>query len=379
MVWQRIRIAVLVCTVLALSTSAALAQDEEKGDKKAQAEKLQPPTEKVPIQPGGPAMGGPGGPIVSGPGGGGCGGGCGAPCGTRTVYVTECVPETYTATRTVYRTECRTENFTYMKCVPVQECRERTVCCTRRVPVMKTVCKKVCVTVPVCETRTVMKPCYSYQNVTTMKCRTVDRGHYECREVFSCCKAIGQFCGGLFSGGHHNRGGDCCNPCPPCPPPPPTRTVKVWVPCMVTEQCPVTCCKKICTMVPSTCTVTVNRTEWREQTCQVCTYQCVTENRVEKYTVCVMKQVPCQGCRTVRVCVPCQETYTACRMVSRTVCRQVADTCCSPCNDCCNPCCTTTGRKHKFGGLFGGTGGLFGGGHGRGQSYQSYQSGGCCN
>jgi hypothetical protein len=329
------------------------------------------------VTPGGLAPGGPGGPVTSGP----VGGGCGAPCGTRTVYVTECVPEYYTATRTVYRTECRTENYTYFKCVTVPECRERTVCCTRRVPCMQTVTKRVCVTVPVCEERTVMKPCWSYQNVTTYQCRTVDRGHWECREVPCRQGLFGGHGGGggLFGGhGHRNRGGDCCEPCPPCPPP--TRTVKVWVPCRVTEQVPVTCCKKVCTMVPTTCRVTVNRTEWREQTCQVCTYQCVTENRVEKYTVCVTRQIPCQGTRTVRVCVPCQETYQACRMVSRCVARQIADTCCSsPCNDCCPTDCCGSGRGHglfggKFGGLFGGRGGR--GGHGHGGGY----GGGCgCN
>jgi len=361
MVWQRIRIALLVCTVLAISASSALAQDDkveqkkvtdkvqDKVQDKVPVEKIAPPTEKVVVPP-----------ITSAPTG----------CCTRTVYVTECVPETYTATRTVYRSECRTEAYTYYRCETFPEVRERTVCCTRRIPVMKTECRKVCVTVPVCEERTVMKPCYTYQNETTYKCRTCDRGHYECREVYSHRKAFSNWFGGLGKR-HGHQSNDCCNPCPQqCCEAPCTKTVKVWVPCMVTEQVPVTCCKKVCTMVPTVCKVTCNRTEWRDQTFQVCTYQCVTESRVEKYTVCCTRKVACQGTRQVRVCVPCQETYTACRMVSRTVARQVADTtcCCNPCD----PCCTTSS-----GGLFSRFGGLFNrGSHGH---HQTSGCGGCCN
>ena len=102
MVWQRIRIALFVCTVLAVSASTAFAQEEGGKDKdkdkdKKEAEVLKTPPVEQP-HPGG---------II-----GGGGGGCGAPCGTRTIYVTECVPETYTARRTVYRSECRQETYT---------------------------------------------------------------------------------------------------------------------------------------------------------------------------------------------------------------------------------------------------------------------------
>jgi hypothetical protein len=367
MVWQRIRIALFVCTVLAVSASTAFAQEE--GGKDKDKDKKEPEVLKTPPveQPH------PGGII------GGGGGGCGAPCGTRTIYVTECVPETYTARRIVYRSECRTENYTAYRCETVPEVRERTVCVTRRVPVVRTECRRVCVTVPVCEERTVMKQTWTYQNVTTMQCRTVDRGHWECREVFCARKAMHNWFNGLGRGHGHRGGDDCCNPCPQECQAPPTRTVKVWVPCRVTEQVPVTCCKKVSVCTPCTVRVTVNRTEWREQQVQVCTYQCVTENRVERYTVCTTRQVPYQACRTVRVCVPCEETYTACRMVSRTVARQVADTSC--CSSPCNPCCESGGRGH---GLFNrgghGGGGWFNrGGHGGGHGGGYATSGGCCN
>ena len=73
---------------------------------------------------------------------------CGSPCAPaaqaapaapaapafRTITVTECVPETYTAKRTAYRSECRTQTYTAFRCETVPECRERTVCVTRRVP-----------------------------------------------------------------------------------------------------------------------------------------------------------------------------------------------------------------------------------------------------
>jgi len=93
----------------------------------------------------------------------------------------------------------------------------------------------------------------------------------------------------------------------------------------------------------------------------------VTEQRVEKYTVCTTRQVPYQATRQVRVCVPCEETYQACRMVSRQVARQVADT-----SSCCesSPCCDS-GRGNWFRGMFNR------GGHGH--SHGHSQSSGCCN
>src|SRR5262245_5631628 len=111
MVWQRIRIALFVCTVLAVSASTAFAQEDKdkKGeDKDKQPEKIGQPVDKGPLPPPHHPNGGPGGP-----GGDGCGNPCG---GTRTIWVTECVPETYQARRTVYRTECRTENYTAYRC-----------------------------------------------------------------------------------------------------------------------------------------------------------------------------------------------------------------------------------------------------------------------
>jgi hypothetical protein len=104
----------------------------------------------------------------------------------------------------------------------------------------------------------------------------------------------------------------------------------------------------------------------------VCTYKCVEEKQVQKYTCMVSRQVPCKATRTVRVCVPYQETVTCCRMVPRTreiqvpVCETTSNAC-ETSNACCesssSSCCESRGH-----GLFGG---FRRGGHGG-------NGGGCC-
>jgi len=263
---------------------------------------------------------------------------CGNPCGSsattapcyRTITCTEWVRETYQVKRCSYRMECRTEVYDTFRCECVPECRERTVCCVRKVPVVREECRKVCHKVTVYEERMVQKTCYKYVQETCCRKELVRLGHWECREVQP-------LCGGLFSGGHGHKGNgcnDCCNDS--CRP---TRTRKVWVHCPEYRECPYTVCKKVCYTVCVPCKVPVCRTEWREERVKVCTYQCVTENRVEKCTVYVTRRVPCKATRTVRVCVPCEEMVTCCRMVPRTVTRQVADTTCD--TGCQTSCCSS--------------------------------------
>jgi hypothetical protein len=283
--------------------------------------------------------------------------GCCSPT-TRTICVTECVPETYTAKRTVYKTEQRVEKYTTYKCETTQEVRERTVCCNRHVTEWQEQIRKVCVKVPCCEERTVMKPHYTYVTETKMVTKCVDRGHYECREVYSHWKAFTNGLGSLCSrhdgccdpcasscGGCGNACNTCCTPCPPSN----CVSRKVWCPCMVQEQCPVTCCRKVCEMRPEVCKVQTCRTEWREEKCKVCVTRCIPETRVEKYTVCVRHMVPCEATRTVCVCVPCEENVTCTRWVAKQVTREV------PCNTCntCNTCCETSCHHGLFSGLFG--------------------------
>lgn len=242
----------------------------------------------------------------------------------RTIRVTECVPETYTAKRTVYKVECRQETVDGFRCETVQVQKERNVTHVKHVPVYKEEIRKVCHKVNACEEREVCKKVWRTVEETVMKKRLKCLGHWECRES----------CGhGLF-GGHGHGCKDSCDPCADdCNR---TRTRKVWVYCPQYECCPVKVCKRVCVEEKCIVKVPVCRTEWREEKVKVCTMQCVTEQRVEKYTVCETRQVPCKITRTVRHCVPHEETVTCTRMVARTVERQVA--CPAPsCDDACRP------------------------------------------
>lgn len=258
-----------------------------------------------------------------------------APCAPqmRTVYVTECVPQTYQVQRTVYHTECRQQHYTAYRCECIPVVRERVVTCYKNVPECREVVRRVCVSVPCVEERVVMKPCWTYQTVTTFTTRCVDRGHYECREVYSHCQA---FKNRLHKHRHRH---DCCPP--PCPPP--TKTVKCWVPCIVKEQVPHTKCCKVCVMKPTCVRVCTCRKEWREQRCMVTCCRCVPYQVVQKCTVWTTRQVPYQACRTVRVCVPHTQMVTCTRYVTRCVARQVP---------CCETCCPTVccSAKHGHGG-----------------------------
>jgi hypothetical protein len=322
MVWQRIRFALLLGALVAVAAHPALAADEnnQQNDQDQQEQKQAPKKDEA--KPADDAA---------------------KFC---TIRVLECVPEKFTCTRTVYKTECRTEKYTAYRCECVPE--ERTINCTiyKKVPCVQTVTRTHCVSVPVCEERVIQKPCYSYQRVTKMVTKCVDRGHYECREVpchwKGLCRKVKRCCHG-----------GCCDDCC-CPPP--TKVRKVWVPCMVTECVPVTCCQRVCTYTPCTVRVKCCKKELRTEQCQVCTYKCVPEVCTHKCTVMVSHKVPYEATRCVRVCVPCQEQVTCCRMVTRCVEKKVpvvdpCSPCCTHCccSPCCSPCCCTPccGRHHR--------------------------------
>jgi len=120
------------------------------------------------------------------------------------------------------------------------------------------------------------------------------------------------------------------------------------VSCPEYRECPVTVCKKVACCEQVTCKVAVCRNEWREEKVKVCTYTCVQEPCTVKYTCYETRKVQCQGTRTVRVCVPCTETVNCCRMVPRTVTRQV------PCNDCCTTSTSCSNNCCERAGLFSG-------------------------
>ncbi|MCC6420194.1 MAG: hypothetical protein IT429_18320 [Gemmataceae bacterium] len=271
---------------------------------------------------------------------------CCSPCGsadsacapaTRTVHVTECVPEYYQAKRTVHRTTYRHERYQAFRCQMVPEVREQTVTTYNRVCEMRPEVRRVCVSVPAVEERVVMRPHYTSQTVTTMVSRTVDRGHWECREVYSHRRAmrnrIGRLCG---------RYDDCCNPCPA-----PTKTVKCWVACPVTECVPVTTCRRVCEMRPTVVRVNTCRQEVREVAVNVAHWQCVPVQRVVRCTVLVPRMVPYEAVRCVPVCTAHEEVVTLCRMVTRVVARQIP---CDLGSDCCAVACCGTGKVKS--GLF---------------------------
>src|SRR5262249_8273447 len=154
------------------------------------------------------------------------------------------VPETYQCTRTVYHRECKQVPCTTYKCECVPENRTYTCTTYKMVPETRTVVRKICECVPTVEQRTVMQTFVTCKPVTTTCRRCVDRGHYECREV--CCSPSFRERFRRFWHRHHRCGCDdccntCCNAC--CQP---TRTVRVWVPCPVWEEYPVTCYKRVC-------------------------------------------------------------------------------------------------------------------------------------
>ena len=246
---------------------------------------------------------------------------CCSPCPpapTCKVTVVEYCPVQVPVTRTTYKVECREEAYTAYRCEWTQETRP----CTRTV--MKPVCetvnetRTVCVQVPVVEQRTCMKTQYVRKTVVEMQRKMVDRGHYECREVparKSLKDQLASWCG---------KKDDCCEA-------PKTVTKRVWVPCMVCEERPVTKCKLVCEQVPHTYCVRTCKTEMRQEVVAVTRYRCVAEQVTENVTVCTPKMVAFQATRTVRHCVPVTETCTVTRMVPRCVEKEVPAqaTCCN--------------------------------------------------
>jgi hypothetical protein len=249
----------------------------------------------------------------------------------KTICVTEWVPEHYQTTRTVYKTECVQEKYTAYRTECVPETRTRTVTVNKMVPVVHEEVRTCYISVPTVEHRTVYKTVVRCVPVTCVTRKCVDMGHWECREV-PCGEdlwtRVRKMC----------RKHDCCEPCEP----PPTKTVKVWCPNKVWVETPHTYMKKVCEQVPETIQVTVCKMVPQHQTHKVTTYKCVPESHVETYTVQVPRQVAFEATRTVARCVPVVENVTACRMVPRTVQKQVP----------CDTCDTCTAKHDSWFGRF---------------------------
>jgi hypothetical protein len=253
----------------------------------------------------------------------------------RTICVRECVPETFTTTRTVYERVCKQEKYTAYRCETVPTQQTRTVTVFKTVNETKPVTRTVWECVPTVEQRTVMQPHVTCKPVTVMTRKCEDHGHYECREV-PCQPSLWQRLK------KHCQKNDCCEPC--CPPP--TKTVKVWVPCKVWVEVPVTKMQRVCEYRPVTCQVTVQKRVAKQVTEQVTVCRSVPVQQTQTCTVMVTKRIPVEATRTVVVCVPKQETVTCTRNVWKTVQKQVpVETCCE--TTCCSSPCG--GRKHHFG------------------------------
>jgi hypothetical protein len=180
-----------------------------------------------------------------------------------------------------------------------------------------------------------MKTHWTYRNECVTKTKRVDHGYWECCEVPAPFK---DFCNRVkWSHSRH----DCCE-CPPCPA---TKTVKKWHCNWVTECYTENCCKKVCVQVPEVCNVTVTRCVPKQVVRQVTEYVCTPTTRTENYTCYETRQVPFTATRNVTVCVPYEECVTCCRMVARTVYRQVPAPTCG-CETECTPCCSSGHRGH---------------------------------
>jgi hypothetical protein len=279
------------------------------------------------------------------------------------VCVTEYVPESYTATRTVYKKECVPEKYTTYRTECTTETRTRNVTVYHTVTEQVQEVRTVCVCTPCQEERTVMKKVVTCVPVTTMVCKTIDKGHYECKEV-ECGPTLGERLHGLFSRRHNSCGSEASCGCEPtcgcettcCAPR--TKTVKVWVACKETIQVPCTRMERHVECVPEKCMVTVNKMVPTQKTVTVCKTKCVPETKCETYTVSCPHQVAVECTRMVTRCVPVCETYTACRMVPHTVEKKVAcETTCA-----CAPSCgceSTCGCESKLHARLGAFRGLF--------------------
>jgi len=231
------------------------------------------------------------------------------------ICVTEYVPQHFEATRTVYKTEWKEEAYTTYKTECVPEVRTRTYTVNHMVNECRDEIRTVTKFVPVCEERTITKQVWTTQEVTEIHKKTVDQGHYECVTTDRCPNCFESF-------RDRNK---CCKPCY-------TSTKKCWVPCLVCVECPVTKCIKVCTPCTEVVKVTVCKPVCEQITVKVNFCKLVPETKVETYTVLVPKCVPVQCVRRVAICVPVIEKYTACRMVARTVEKEVIVT--VPCGKC---------------------------------------------
>lgn len=262
---------------------------------------------------------------------------------TRTVMVTECVPETYQCKVVTYKQEWVDENVSVCRMVKVPETRTRMVVNHEWVTEVRPVTKKHWEWACVEETRTVMRKVVTCKPVTTFVTKIEDRGYWTCKEVptlHSRLKmAVSHLCASKCptyeafegKGGKGGKGEPVAAKCGPCIE---TRMIRCWHPCKVAVQCPVTEMRQVTTCVPETVTCMSRKLVCRETICQkevkVCKPVCSTET----FTVCVCK--PEWTTETRKVCrkVPVESVETRTRYVARTVAKEVPIEPCHTCESC---------------------------------------------
>ncbi len=273
-------------------------------------------------------------------------GACG---GTMTVKVCEMVPVVKDVTRTVYKPVTKEVMVTEYTTQMVQEVKTKTYTEYKRVTetVMKPVTKTI--KVPVTECRTEMHSRWKLESYTTYKTKTVDKGHYECREVPAGPGLFDRLC---------SKKCDPCNPCGSCNTCPKMKTVKCWVPCCVTECVPVCKKKLVKECYPVTKQVCTYKCQTVTEMVPCCVTKCIPECKTCSYTVCKKVCVPHQVKKCVTTCEPVCETVKVTVCEPRWVDKQVA--CSSPCSTSCDPCasacCGSAGFFAKLKGKFGSKG-----------------------
>jgi hypothetical protein len=318
MIWQRVSVTLLTSSILALVAVVAspAIRAEDKPAEKKEAIPAPAPAVTSTVTPGG----------------------CGAPCEQTwtTIKVTEYQQTTVKEKRTVLKPTTVNETYTAWKTECVEEAQTRTITVNKMVPVTCNVTKTITKCVPTVETRCVTKCVPVCKTVTEMCTKTVDKGHWECKEEVSCPGFFEKAKHKLF---HHNDC-ECSEPCPT------VKTKKVWVACPTTECYPVTKTIRSHETITSTVQVTVNKQVCETVVCPVTTYKCVPECKTEVVKVLVPKQVSYQATRCVTKCVPVEEEFTVTKCIPVIVEKKVAVAApaCNTCNTCstCNECSTST-------------------------------------
>lgn len=290
---------------------------------------------------------------------------------TKTINVTECVPEQRERTYTVYNRVNETKDVSYEYTVNVPETRTRTVNYTVCKPVTRDVEQQYTVNVPYTETRQGTRRVCEMVPVTMTRTVCEDQGHWEnvpCQAAAPNCsncttanedRSVFRRVGWRKRGrGNYGDCGNCASGCDTgCATSAPCATActqRQWVSNIVKREVEYTCMKPQMKDVSYEYTVNLCRQEARTRTIQVTDMVREAASREVQYTVCVPQTRT--GTRQVSYCrmVPEEKTSTytvnvphtvqkevqvkVCKMVPKEVTCRVAVNNCNSCSNTCNSC-----------------------------------------